>query len=373
MGGPIAHEGDVAWVDLITGSPERSARFYGELFGWRIAAPGPASGGYRVARLAGRAVAGILPAQPEQPLEEWAVWLAVDDVDAAYERALRLGASGLIEPSDVREHGRSALVLDPSGVCTGLWRGGRLPGLEARGVAGSPAWFELHVGDADAAREFYLEAFGLTAVRMGAGGEFRYWTLHHGEAREAVFGLFDSGEREPGGASTGAWVVYFATDDADACVRRAASLGADLRFGPEPSVYGRMATLCDPSGAAFNLLQPEQSVRAAARPEPQEPVPARPEPDPARSASAGPADEERPEPAAAASPAEAREARDDVPGPPEPDGRAEADPVGPSEPAAEAEGSCEQAEPEHLEPEHLEAERERAEPEHLEPDPEHVS
>lgn len=360
MGGPIAHEGDVAWVDLITGSPERSARFYGELFGWRIASPGPASGGYRVARLAGRAVAGILPAQPEQPLEEWAVWLAVDDVDAAYERALRLGASELIEPSDVREHGRSALILDPAGVCTGLWRGGRLPGLEARGVAGSPAWFELHVGDADAAREFYREAFGLTAVRMGAGGEFRYWTLHHGEAREAVFGLFDSGEREPGGASTGAWVVYFATDDADVCVRRATSLGAELRFGPEPSVYGRMATLCDPSGAAFNLLQPEQSVRAAARSEPSEPVPARSEPAPA-SAAAEPRGEEPPEPAAAASPAEPRQEALEAPEPAE---RAGTDPVDPAEPAAAAEASCERAEPEHIGAEQVEAE-----PEHVSSDP----
>lgn len=260
MSRSIAREGDVAWVDLMTKSPDRSAAFYEELFGWRSST---GAGDYRIARLAGRAVAGILPAAEGQPIEEWAVWLGVDDVDASFALALRHGATPLMEPFQVRDEGRCALVLDPAGACTGLWQGGRHAGLEARGVPGSPAWFELHVGDAEAARDFYRDVFGLRAVQMGSGEDFRYWTMHHGQEREAAFGLFGSGERDERGASAGAWVVYFATEDATDCVRRARRLGADLRFGPEPSVYGRMATLCDPLGAAFNLLQPERPGAAS--------------------------------------------------------------------------------------------------------------
>ncbi|MGO2111460.1 MAG: hypothetical protein ACTH31_07590, partial [Pseudoclavibacter sp.] len=81
-----------------------------------------------------------------------------------------------------------------------------------------------------------------------------------------AFGIFDvAGGRPDSMPST--WTVYFLTADADRDVERAVSLGARLTFGPEDSVYGRMATFVDPMGAAFNLIEPplpEPATGAAA-------------------------------------------------------------------------------------------------------------
>jgi predicted enzyme related to lactoylglutathione lyase len=50
------------------------------------------------------------------------------------------------------------------------------------------------------------------------------------------------------------WLVYFAVDDADAAVQRATGNGGRVLFGLEDSPYGRMATLADPNGAVFGVI-----------------------------------------------------------------------------------------------------------------------
>ena len=51
------------WVDTLQPDPEAAMAFYGALFGWEFAGPGPM--GYSVARLRGRDVAGV-GSQPPQ-------------------------------------------------------------------------------------------------------------------------------------------------------------------------------------------------------------------------------------------------------------------------------------------------------------------
>jgi len=55
--------GTPCWVDTLQREPLAALDFYGPLFGWEFSEPGP--GGYVVARLDGRDVAGIgaLPAE----------------------------------------------------------------------------------------------------------------------------------------------------------------------------------------------------------------------------------------------------------------------------------------------------------------------
>jgi predicted enzyme related to lactoylglutathione lyase len=58
-----------AWVDLSSADPAASRAYYAKLFGWDIqVTPDPQYGGYAIAKLGGRDVAGIGPKQsPEAP------------------------------------------------------------------------------------------------------------------------------------------------------------------------------------------------------------------------------------------------------------------------------------------------------------------
>ncbi|GGA61937.1 glyoxalase [Pseudoclavibacter endophyticus] len=248
-------EGQVAWVDLTTTDLSRSAAFYAELFGWDIDDLGPEAGGYRMATVATQPVAGLLQASSAHPLEAWSVYLSVDDIDDAYERAERAGAHPLVPPYALDGQGRYALVADPGGAVLGLWQGAAHHGTQIHSFAGSPGWFEIHTKGYDAACRFYREAFGLTIEPLAEDDGFRYSTARLADGSAPAFGIFDVSTSRPASmAST--WTVYFLTADADRDVERAVSLGARLTFGPEDSVYGRMATFIDPQGAAFNLIEP---------------------------------------------------------------------------------------------------------------------
>lgn len=248
-------EGEVAWVDLTTSNIERSGEFYGELFGWDIDDLGEESGGYRFATVASRPVAGLLPTDPEQPIESWTVYLAVDDIDDAYERAQAAGAHPLVAPYALDGHGRYALVADPGGSVLGLWQRGQHAGTQVHSFAGSPGWFENHTKGYDAACAFYRDAFGLVMAPLAEEDDFRYSTGRVEEGEDPAFGVFDVAHGRPAELPS-MWAVYFLTADADRDAERAVALGATLTFGPEESVYGRMATLVDPLGAAFNLIEP---------------------------------------------------------------------------------------------------------------------
>ena len=57
----------VVWVDLSSSDPAASRDFYSKLFGWNVEiSPDPQYGGYGLAKLDGKDVAGIGPKQSAQ-------------------------------------------------------------------------------------------------------------------------------------------------------------------------------------------------------------------------------------------------------------------------------------------------------------------
>ena len=52
------------------------------------------------------------------------------------------------------------------------------------------------------------------------------------------------------------WHVYFQTDDVDATIAKALTLGATVVNPAEDSPHGRIAGLTDCTGALFKLVQP---------------------------------------------------------------------------------------------------------------------
>jgi predicted enzyme related to lactoylglutathione lyase len=118
MGNPVA------MFEIVSTDPERLGRFYGELFGWSINAD-PAWGGYGLvdthAEPGGPLTGGIGPSyQPGDTGVKF--YVGVDDLGAWLGKAEGLGATRLVEPTDLPEgFGSFALFADPDGNTVGLW------------------------------------------------------------------------------------------------------------------------------------------------------------------------------------------------------------------------------------------------------------
>jgi predicted enzyme related to lactoylglutathione lyase len=109
--------GAPCWYELLTHDLPRATRFYADLFGWTpvertIESVGP----YTVARVGDRSVAGLMSIREEwgEVSPKWQVYFSVADCDRVASEAPRLGGGVVVEPRDVPETGRFAILTDPA-------------------------------------------------------------------------------------------------------------------------------------------------------------------------------------------------------------------------------------------------------------------
>jgi predicted enzyme related to lactoylglutathione lyase len=117
---------------------------------------------------------------------------------------------------------------------------------------GAFCWIELGTTDQNAAKDFYGKLFG--------------WTFEDNESPGMTYTMFKLREKYAAACYTldaakmpgvpPHWMVYIATDDADASARRAGELGGKVT-APAFDVmeFGRMAVLADPQGGNFCVWQ----------------------------------------------------------------------------------------------------------------------
>lgn len=117
-----ATDGEFLWNELITNDSAAGARFYTELFGWKILQEmdmGP-DGKYRIFGVGDRRLGGMFTAPKGSPLAPaWLFYVSTSDLEAAIGRATRKGAKLLNGPMDVPQ-GRIAQLLDPQGAAFAL-------------------------------------------------------------------------------------------------------------------------------------------------------------------------------------------------------------------------------------------------------------
>jgi len=112
------------WAELNARGVETTLPFYEQVFVWstRRSEMGEGQPPYVEFLLDGQPVAGAWEMNPMVPAEVpsyWQIYFAVDDVDAAFRKALDLGAQEMLGPQDF-PGGRFAIASDPEGASFGL-------------------------------------------------------------------------------------------------------------------------------------------------------------------------------------------------------------------------------------------------------------
>ncbi|MEU1039249.1 VOC family protein [Streptomyces sp. NPDC005551] len=250
-------DGAPNWLDVGTPDIDGATSFYGGLFGWQFLSAGPEAGGYGFFQLDGRTAAGGMQTTPEQGPPSWTVYFRSPDAQATAQAVERAGGTVLMQPMDVMDEGRMAILADRAGVPFGIWQPARLDGLDVAGDPGSLCWIELYTQDVPAAAAFYHSAFGwnTSAVPFPGG---TYTCVNPADTEEdAMFGGVVPLADDPTEAGSGAyWLPYFEVTDTDAVVARAQELGGEVRTpATDMAGVGRMAKLADPYGARFAVIK----------------------------------------------------------------------------------------------------------------------
>jgi predicted enzyme related to lactoylglutathione lyase len=122
LGAQLVNEtGAFCWCELGSSDLEKSKRFYAEVFGWSWGGAPE----YAEAQVSGRSIAGVMPrpeAIPAEVPDHWLVYFGATDLDGDAQKAQSLGATQVVEPTDIPNMGRFAVFLDPQGAVFALYK-----------------------------------------------------------------------------------------------------------------------------------------------------------------------------------------------------------------------------------------------------------
>jgi uncharacterized protein len=245
------------WVDLSSSDPAGARDYYSKLFGWKVEiAPDPAAGGYALAKLADKDVAGIGGTQgPDQP-SAWMVYIGTKDADETAKKVEAAGGKIIAAPFQVLTSGRMAVFQDPAGAFISVWEPKDMKGSETMYEPNSFGWAELSARGIDKAKPFYGKVFGWgeKVSDMGEGAP-PYTEFLNG--KESIAGAMEMPEMVPAQVPS-YWMVYFMVDDVDKAFKKAVDGGGAEMLAPQDMPGGRFAIVSDPQGASFGLLKMQQ-------------------------------------------------------------------------------------------------------------------
>lgn len=251
--------GTFCWMELGTTDAAGAKDFYSNLFGWDINdIPMGPDMVYTMVQIDGKDVAGLYELNEEQRQQgtppHWMLYVAVSSADEIVAKAGSLGATVLVEPTDVAESGRMTMIQDPIGGMLGLWQAGEHIGAQLANEPGTLVWSELATREVDKARDFYTQLFDWDAQTADMG-DTTYTTFMNGD--RPAGGLFEMAGDDWEGIPPH-WMVYFAVDDCEASADQAADLGGKVEVPPTDAAgVGRFAVISDPQGAVFSIIAME--------------------------------------------------------------------------------------------------------------------
>jgi hypothetical protein len=164
-----------------------------------------------------------------------------------------------MDPFDVLDVGRMALVQDTTGAVLALWEARRHTGAGIIGETNAMCWNELATTDPRRAEAFYTGLFGWGSGARTAGDASYTTFMQDGAPRGGLLEIDASCGPVPPH-----WLVYFAVRDCDGQTALVQSLGGSVRVPPSGvSDVGRFAVVADPQGAAFAVIERSPASRRA--------------------------------------------------------------------------------------------------------------
>jgi uncharacterized protein len=124
----VGAPGSACWSELATTEVKKAGAFYSSLFGWSLK---ESSDGMPYTEFGnkGQMIGGMMPMDGPQfqgVPPHWTVYFAVEDCDAAAEKAKGLGATSCVPPTDIPNVGRFAMIQDPQGAVFSIFTGSQL-------------------------------------------------------------------------------------------------------------------------------------------------------------------------------------------------------------------------------------------------------
>ena len=248
--------GTFCWIDLGTTDSQAAKSFYEKLFGW-TSTDNPAGPDmvYTMLQKDGKDVGALYEMGQEMTSQgvppHWSHYIAVANADEAAAKVEELGGVLMMEPFDVMDVGRMALIQDPTGATFAAWETKKHFGASLVNEPGSMCWNELATRDTDAAKDFYTGLFGWDTQHLDTeGGPYTLFTQGGAHVAGMLNMTEDWGEIPPH------WMIYFAVEDCDKSSEVIKELGGQVHHGPAdiPDV-GRFAVCADPQGAAFTIIK----------------------------------------------------------------------------------------------------------------------
>lgn len=251
------HNGKVVWRDLLTNTPAKSRRFYGELFGWTFEKPGVVFGiggddTYMLIRHNGALIGGMVDTNPfkeKENISQWITTMSVTDIDAAVGRVVGEGGKILTPPKSIGSRGKMAVIEDPTGAVFAM----------IQTIDGDPAnsepeydgwlWDELWTSDVDKATGFYQNVVGFQHTDHDIEDtDTTYRVLKYmDQPRAGVLANPFEGERP-------VWVNYIRVSDPSAITVQVEGLGGRVLVETQARpIGGEVAFVAGPSGAGVAL------------------------------------------------------------------------------------------------------------------------
>jgi hypothetical protein len=244
------------WWELGTTDTDGAKAFYTSIFGWSFFdSPMGPEFVYTTFTYDGKSVGSCYKQMPEQVTQgvppNWLSYVRVLSADETAAKVTEAGGTVLMAPMDVAEHGRMAVIQDPTGAVFGLWQTNQHTGAQLANAVGGVCWTELATHDTEAAKAFYSAVFGWVPETSDMNG-MAYTQFKHGNHTAA--GMMQI--TEDWGPVPSHWSPYFTVADADATAEKVTANGGKLLMPPQdiPGI-GRFSVLDDPQGAKASFIQ----------------------------------------------------------------------------------------------------------------------
>ena len=116
MTNPFVH------VELNTTDLNKAQSFYGKLFNWETEETKVPEGKYTLIKVGEGTGGGMLAQKMPGAPSEWLPYVAVDDIQAATDKARKLGGQVMKDVTEIPDRGWFSIITDPTGAHLGLWK-----------------------------------------------------------------------------------------------------------------------------------------------------------------------------------------------------------------------------------------------------------